>query len=96
MTTEATRMAVIGNMCMITRVVEVNDFKSDVKFDLLGHLKADIVIDISIRDHKDFITDLGNFWLIFIALVARWSLGPLPSCFFTLLFLLRKLALRKV
>ena len=67
---------------MITRVFEVTDFKSDVKFDLGGHLKADIVIDIGLGEHKDFIKDLGNFWQVFIALVARWSIGPLPSCFY--------------
>ena len=55
MASEAFRMAVIGNMCMITRVVEVNDFKSDVKFDLGGHLKADIVIDIGLREHLIYI-----------------------------------------
>ena len=32
MTSEATKMAIRGNMHMNTRVMEVSDFKSDVKF----------------------------------------------------------------
>ena len=32
MASEITKMAVIGNMGMDTRVIEVTDFKSEVKF----------------------------------------------------------------
>ena len=34
MASEATKMAIRGNMHMDTRVIEVADFKSEVKFDL--------------------------------------------------------------
>ena len=34
MDSEATKMAIRGNMHMDTRVIEVADFKSEVKFDL--------------------------------------------------------------
>ena len=34
MASEATKMAIKGNMHMDTRVIEVADFKSEVKFDL--------------------------------------------------------------
>ena len=34
MASEATKLAIRGNMHMDTRVIEVADFKSEVKFDL--------------------------------------------------------------
>ena len=34
MASEATKMAVRGNMHMVTRVIEVPDFNSEVKFEL--------------------------------------------------------------
>ena len=34
MASEVTKMAVIGNMCMDGRIIEVTDFKSEVKLDL--------------------------------------------------------------
>ena len=37
MASEATTMAVTGNMHIDTRVIEVACFKSEVKFDLKGH-----------------------------------------------------------
>ena len=37
MASEATKMAVIGNMHMDTKVIEVTNFKSEVTFDLRGH-----------------------------------------------------------
>ena len=40
MASEANYMAVIGNMHMDTRVIKVTDFKSEIKFDLRGHLEA--------------------------------------------------------
>ena len=45
MASEATKMAVRGNMHMNIRVFEVADFKSVVKFDLrnnCGHLEATV------------------------------------------------------
>ena len=36
MASEVTKMDVIGNMGMDTRVIEVIDFKSEVQFDLRG------------------------------------------------------------
>ena len=40
MASEATKMAVRGNMHIDTRVIEVADFKYEVKFDLRGCLEA--------------------------------------------------------
>ena len=40
MPSEATKMAVSGNMHMGSRVVEVIEFNSEVKCDLRGHLEA--------------------------------------------------------
>ena len=37
MASEATKMAVRGNMHINTRVIEVADFKSEVKFEFWGH-----------------------------------------------------------
>ena len=59
MASEATTMAVRGNIPMDTRLIEVTDFQSDIIFDLY----------------------LVKIVFYFIALVARWSIGPLPSCF---------------
>ena len=37
MTSEATKMAIRGNMHNDTRVIEVADFKCEVKFEFRGH-----------------------------------------------------------
>ena len=37
MASEATKMAVRGNLHINTRVIEVTDFKSEVKFDISDH-----------------------------------------------------------
>ena len=41
-------MAVIGNMHMDTRVIKVADFKSEVKFDLLGCLEAAVTSEATL------------------------------------------------
>ena len=43
MASEATYMAVIGNMHMDTRVIKVADFKPEIKFDFRGCLEAAVV-----------------------------------------------------
>ena len=42
MASEATKMAVRGNMHMDTRVVEVTKFNSEVRCDLQGRLEATV------------------------------------------------------
>ena len=41
MASEATKMAVRGNMYMYTRVVEFTEFNSEVRCDLRGHLASE-------------------------------------------------------
>ena len=45
MTSEATKMAMKGNMYMYARVVEVTEFIFDVSLDLRGHLEAAMTSD---------------------------------------------------
>ena len=47
MASEATKMAVRGNMHMDTRVVEVTDFNFEVRCDLRGHLEAAMASDLN-------------------------------------------------
>ena len=79
MASEATKMAIRGNMHMDTRVIEVADFKSEVKFDLWGywgHLEAamasgdvkmavlgNIHMYIRVIEVSDFKYDV-KFWLV--------------------------------
>ena len=46
MASVATKMAVRGNMHMNTRIDQVIEFNSEVRYDLWGHLKAAIASDL--------------------------------------------------
>ena len=47
MASEATKMAVRGDMHMDTRVFEVTDFNFEVRYDLRGHLEAAMASDLN-------------------------------------------------
>ena len=92
MTSQATKIAVIVNMHMDTRVFYVVDFDSEVIFEMWSHwgcLETTIAMIYPVRRNMDNrgieAADLkgeANFsQVIIIAVIARESIGPLPSCY---------------
>ena len=73
------------------RVFQVVDFKSAVKFDMQGHrfwkaTMATMAISYPVRSEMDFKCEAKLSYNIIIGIIARESIGPLPSCCWGILF----------
>ena len=57
MTSKAMKMAVRFNMDIVFRVIEVTDFKSEVRFDLRGSLEA-VVASEAVKKRSSHISNM--------------------------------------